>query len=81
MSVGAISNGLNNFRFASPLQMVSNLKTIALPAITLAASWFMPGVKAADCDYFECWRSCDAHPDAHPIMKLLCQTLCTIFCK
>lgn len=79
--VSAISSYAPNLALASPVQMVRNLKFIALPAIAFAGSFFTPTAQAADCDYFECWRNCDAHQDAFPPLILICKFLCGILCK
>lgn len=79
MAISAISNSFGNVGLASPVQMVRNLKLIALPAIALAASYFTPTAQA--CNYMDCWDNCHAHPDAHPAIVLLCEAICTFFCK
>jgi len=45
MSISAITNSLPSLTIASPVQMFKNLKLIALPAIALGASVFMPTVE------------------------------------
>jgi hypothetical protein len=79
MAINAISNSFGNVGLASPVQMIRNLKFIALPAIALAGSYFTPTAQA--CNFNECWENCSAHLDAHPIIILMCQAACVFFCK
>lgn len=79
MKIQTISNYLPQVRLATREEFTTNLKRIAIPAITLLSIAAVEGASAIPMA--ECVENCDKHRDAHALMKLFCYTLCALFGK
>lgn len=79
MSISAVTNYIPSRALASPVQVVKNLKYLALPIIAMVGAMKAPVANAIT--YEECFMNCRDHRDAHPIAVLICQILCRIFAE
>ncbi|MDX8431583.1 MAG: hypothetical protein SNF33_07285 [Candidatus Algichlamydia australiensis] len=60
-------------------QVIKNVGTYAVPAITIAATSMINGAEAVT--FVDCMNKCNENPDVSPLAVLVCQTLCAIFAK